>query len=65
LPSLINSLSVLNISPECVLAGAVAPRTGKIIKIRLNVFEKGENLIQNGILNFAKSIVVTLESLRR
>jgi len=31
----------------------VAPRTGKIIKNSLNVFERGENLLQNAILNFA------------
>jgi len=29
---------------------AVAPRTGKMVE---NVFERGENLLQNGILNFA------------
>jgi len=28
----------------------VAPRTGKIIKNSLSVFERGENLLQNGIL---------------
>jgi len=35
------------------LAAAVAPRTGKIIKNGLRVFEKGENLLHNGILHFA------------
>jgi len=34
------------------LAAAVAPRTGKIIKNGHRVFEKGENLLQNGILHF-------------
>jgi len=32
-----------------VLAGAVAPRTGKIIKNGVDVFERGENLLQNGV----------------
>jgi len=35
-----------------VLAGAVAPRTGRIIKIRLNVLEREGNLFQNGIIHF-------------
>jgi len=40
------------------LAAAVAPRTGKINKNRLNIFERGENFLQNDILHFAfKSIV--------
>jgi len=30
------------------LVVVVAPRTGKIIKNDLSVFEKGENLLQNG-----------------
>jgi len=30
-----------------VLAAAVAPRTGKIVKNGLNVLERGENLLQN------------------
>jgi len=30
------------------LAATVAPRTGKIIKNGLGVFERGENLLQNG-----------------
>jgi len=29
-----------------------APRTGKIIKNGLRVFEREENLLQNGILHF-------------
>jgi len=33
-----------------VLAGAVALHTGKKKKNRLVVFERGENLLQNGIL---------------
>jgi len=33
----------------CLLAAAVTPRTGKIIKNGLNVLERGGNLIQNGI----------------
>jgi len=32
-----------------LLAAAVTPRTGKIIKNGLNVLERGGNLIQNGI----------------
>jgi len=35
------------------LAAAVANRTGKIVKNGLHVFEKGGNLLQNGILQFA------------
>jgi len=34
-------------------AAPVAPRTGKIIKNGLRVFERGENLLLNGILHFA------------
>jgi len=34
------------------LAAAVAPCTGKIITNGLHVFERGENLLQNGILHF-------------
>jgi len=34
-------------------AAAVAPRTGKIIKNNLCVFERGENLLQNSILQLA------------
>jgi len=32
------------------LAALVAPHTGKIIKNGLHFFERGENLLQNGIL---------------
>jgi len=35
------------------LEAAVAPCTGKIIKNDLRVFEWEENLLQNGILDFA------------
>jgi len=35
------------------LAAALGPRTGKIIKNGLRVFERGENLLQNGILHSA------------
>jgi len=35
------------------LVAVVAPHTGKIIKNRPRVFERGENLLQNGILHFA------------
>jgi len=31
------------------IAAAVASRTGEIIKNGLRVFERGENLLQNGI----------------
>jgi len=34
------------------LAAAVVPRTCKIIQNGLRVFERGENLLQNGILQF-------------
>jgi len=35
------------------LAVAIAPRTVKIIKNDIRVFEGGDNLLQNGILHFA------------
>jgi len=34
------------------LAAVVTPRTGKIIRNKFGVFERGENLLQNGILPF-------------
>jgi len=34
------------------LATAVVPCTGKIIKNSLRVFDRRENLLQNGILHF-------------
>jgi len=34
------------------LVVAVTPRTGKINKNGLNIFERGEILLQNGILHF-------------
>jgi len=34
------------------LAAAVVPRAGKINKNSLSVFERGENLLQRGILHF-------------
>jgi len=43
----------MEVTRWCLLGAAVAPRTGKIIK---NGFERGENLLQNGILNFAFTI---------
>jgi len=36
----------------------VAPFTGKIIKNSHNVFERGENLLQKGILPFVEEIYV-------
>jgi len=33
------------------LVAVIAPRTGKIIKNGLGVFESEENLLQNGILH--------------
>jgi len=49
---------MLDMTPTSLVA-VVAPRTGKIIKHDLNVFERGENLLQNGILHlfYVKSIV--------
>ena len=38
------------------LAGAVAPSTGKIMQNAPELFERGQNLLQNGILNFAISL---------
>jgi len=35
----------------CSLALDAAPLTGKIIKNRLSVFERGDNLLQNGMLH--------------
>jgi len=35
----------------CSLPLDVAPLTGKIIKNRLDVLERGENLLQNGMLH--------------
>jgi len=37
-------LSVYSLCKPCSLVEYVAPRTGKIINNRLNVFERGENL---------------------
>jgi len=36
----------------CSLARDLAPLTGKIIKNCLRVFERGENLLQNGMFYF-------------
>jgi len=47
------SCIVLQRQRLCLLAAAVAPRTGKITKNSLNIFERGTNLLQNGILSFA------------
>jgi len=49
-----------------MLAGVVTPRTGKIIKNSLGVFERGEHLLQNSILHFtfklSQSSGISLES---
>jgi len=37
---------------KSTLLVAVAPRIGKIIKNALSVCERGEDLLQNGILHF-------------
>jgi len=42
------------------LVAAVAPRTGKII--RNGVFERGESMLQNGILHFV--FIVSCQKLR-
>jgi len=34
------------------MTALVAPRTGEIIKNNLSVFERGENLLQKGVLHF-------------
>ena len=48
---------------------AIAPSTDKIIKTNLDVLERGQNLLKNGILNFAfrlsQSSVIALQSLER
>jgi len=44
----------------------VAPGRDKIIKNSLNIFERGENLVQNGLLHFefrlSQSSEIALES---
>jgi len=40
----------------CLLALDVALLTGETIKNRLNVIERGENLLQNGMLHFVFGI---------
>jgi len=35
---------------RCGASAVVAPRTGKIVKNDLRVFERGENLLHNGTL---------------
>jgi len=35
----------------------VAPLTGKILKNRLHDFERGENLLRNGMLHFEFGII--------
>jgi len=42
------------------LAAVVAPRTGKIVKNGIDVYERRENLLQNGILHFDKMVYYTL-----
>jgi len=49
------------------LVAVLAPRAGKIIKNVLSVFERGESLLQNGILlhfvfRFSQSSEITLKS---
>jgi len=39
----------ITLKPLSSLVEVVAPRTGKIIKNGLSVFDRGENLLQNGI----------------
>jgi len=43
---------------QCWFAVVVAPRTGKIIKNGLNVFERRENLLKNGMLQFVFMSIV-------
>jgi len=52
---LINPLTALDvyIRPKTMVASAIAPRTVKILKNRLCVFDRGENLLQNGVQYFA------------
>jgi len=40
------------------LATAAAPRKGKIIKNGLRVFERGDNLLQSGMLHFGHFLVI-------
>jgi len=47
------------------LVAAVVSRTGKIIKIGLSVFERGENLLQNGmvfVFKLSQSSGIVLQS---
>jgi len=39
-------------TPKSLAVAVLAPRAGKIIKNSLRVFERGENLLQNGVLTF-------------
>jgi len=41
----------------------VAPRVGKIIKNYLIVFERGEDLLQNGILHFLIRLISQLSEI--
>jgi len=45
-----------------VMRVIVAPRTGKIVRNGLSVFERGEKFLQNGILHFVLSSEIALES---
>jgi len=38
----------------CSFSLDVAPLTGQIIKNRLNVYERGENLLQNSIIHLSE-----------
>jgi len=46
----------------CLLASAVAPRTGKIIKKIPSVFERGEHFLQNGVFRLSQLSGITSES---
>ena len=51
----------------CLLAAAVASRKRKIVKYHLDVFERGENFLQDGIQDFvfwlSQSPEIAFESL--
>jgi len=57
--------SILHISVTSNVV-VVAPGTGQIVKNGLHVFDRGENLLQNGMLHFvfrfSQSLEITLES---
>jgi len=42
------------------LIAVVAPHTGKIVKHSVRVYERGENLLQSGVLHFVIRLTTAL-----